>query len=618
MKKVVWILGILFVFLFIVPFIYKGVTGEYPVGFPLREERVDLKEGLSDGKGTVLDTERREKEDDVEIELDEEKDEFVGELPEHCSDGLFNEGEEGLDCGWSCPNRCDFVEKCGSVRRDEVWSGNVFVSCYLMVEEGVELVVEPGAVVKFKHDRDYKRFSKAGMGVLGTIIVRGTPEEQVWFTSDASDPLNGDWHEIGIGSCTDCVIDHAIVEFAELGVSQMDSEVAVTNSIIRWSNSEGLYAERSSPHYENNTLYGNGYHEIALEQYNRGVQILNNVFRDGHYALHHEKTQSHIEGNYFTGYEHEVISAGMESDIVVKGNRFEDVGENPLNVYDGSTADVDGNDYGEGVVDIPVFGYGDVRNFELDYIPGEEGDRYPYVFDAEDETRKVVKKIGKGLSFGWALTFADGFLWRFSLGDGVVGSSLDFIRVDPVSGEAVLFGNDEIMNPRGLTWDGEFFWVNDFSLLRVFKFRVVGEEIEIVDSFDIPEKEEGGLQGLTTDGEFLYLPSRDTQRLLKVDKEGVLVDSVEFGERGLGDSLVWTGEHFWSNGGCSKGLCRWSKDGKLVGEIYPVAKEAWAMDWDGEYLWTIQRTSELWDDPKIYQIDVLDDSLKGWWGQYSK
>ena len=72
---------------------------------------------------------------------------------------------------------------------------------------------------------------------------------------------------------------------------------------------------------------------------------------------------------------------------------------------------------------------------------------------------------------------------------------------------------------------------------------------------------------------------------------------------------MWTGEFFWAGYGHCKGLCKYTKDGKLVGEIYLPARDTWAMAWDGNYLWTIQRTSELWNDPKIYQIEILDDSL---------
>jgi len=46
----------------------------------------------------------------------------------------------------------------------------------------------------------------------------------------------------------------------------------------------------------------------------------------------------------------------------------------------------------------------------------------------------------------------------------------------------------------------------------------------------------------------------------------------------------------------------------LAGSIYPAAKDTWALAWDGQYLWTIQRTCEMWNDPKIFKIKILDDS----------
>jgi hypothetical protein len=78
---------------------------------------------------------------------------------------------------------------------------------------------------------------------------------------------------------------------------------------------------------------------------------------------------------------------------------------------------------------------------------------------------------------------------------------------------------------------------------------------------------------------------------------------------GIGGAIVWTGDYFWTGSGCGKGICKFTEEGKLVGEIYPAAKDTWAIAWDGNYLWTIQRTCEMWDDPKIYQIEILDDSL---------
>ncbi|MCK5645100.1 MAG: hypothetical protein KAJ19_30145, partial [Gammaproteobacteria bacterium] len=95
----------------------------------------------------------------------------------------------------------------------------------------------------------------------------------------------------------------------------------------------------------------------------------------------------------------------------------------------------------------------------------------------------------------------------------------------------------------------------------------------------------------------------------KLDKSGNLVDEIYFESGGIGGAIVWTGDYFWTGSGCGKGICKFTEEGKLVGEIYPAAKDTWAVAWDGNYLWTIQRTCEMWDDPKIYQIEILDDSL---------
>ena len=72
--------------------------------------------------------------------------------------------------------------------------------------------------------------------------------------------------------------------------------------------------------------------------------------------------------------------------------------------------------------------------------------------------------------------------------------------------------------------------------------------------------------------------------------------------------LLWTGNYFWTIGG-PRGLVKLSKDWKVFGSIYPPAEGVWAMAWDGKYLWCLMRTSEMWDDPKIYKVEILDDSL---------
>lgn len=505
------------------------------------------------------------------------------------------------------------VDKGGTLQRDEVWSGEVHVTNYVFVPKEITLTIEPGTVIKFQHYRGYKeQWRRTGLTVNGgSVKAVGTSNKQIWFTSDVDDPINGDWEGISLYNTKDSEFSYVIVEFGEMGIEQFDSEVTVSNSIIRWNNAEGLYGERSKPIFEFNTLYENGYHEIALEQYNE-AQVLHNIIKDGHAGFHCQKTTAYLEGNYFKNERDSMITAGMDSNITVVGNRFENTGTYPpIRVSSGSTAKTENNDYGQGTVPIPRFDYEDTKHFKLGYVPGDSEDRYLYVYDEVDQTRRTIKKIGQGLSFGWALVYAEKRLWRFSLGRGEIGTSLDFIEMDPDTGGFKRYGNNEVMNPRGLTYDGKHFWVNDFSLLRIFEFELQAGFVRILKSFDIPEKSKGGTSGLTSDGQFLYLRSRDGSKLYRLDMSGNVVGEIPFRNRRVGGALVWTGSYFWTNRGCPRGLCKWTKDGKPVGEIYPPAKDTWALAWDGKYLWSIQRTCEMWDDPKVYQIEILDDSVAG-------
>jgi len=100
-----------------------------------------------------------------------------------------------------------------------------------------------------------------------------------------------------------------------------------------------------------------------------------------------------------------------------------------------------------------------------------------------DETRRVIKRVGKGLSFGRSLFYADSFLWTFSF------EAQSFIRINPSTGKTKIFENDgEMLIARGLVFDGEYFWANDFSRLKIIKFIIDGDSIKIIDSFDVPKR----------------------------------------------------------------------------------------------------------------------------------
>jgi len=85
------------------------------------------------------------------------------------------------------------------------------------------------------------------------------------------------------------------------------------------------------------------------------------------------------------------------------------------------------------------------------------------------------------------------------------------------------------------------------------------------------------------------------------------VDEIHF-EAPSGPTITWDGTHFWTGGG--NVIQKWTPDGKLVGMIYAPAVETWDMAWGDGYLWTINRTCEEWNDAKVFQVEVLNDSIE--------
>jgi len=93
-----------------------------------------------------------------------------------------------------------------------------------------------------------------------------------------------------------------------------------------------------------------------------------------------------------------------------------------VNIFSGNARDIDvpptgtvvGNVPGGGAGDI-TYGYPDTKPYEPGYIPGDpQRDRYLYVYP-DDETRRIVKKIGEGLA---------GLLIIFRLVKGQQGGNL--------------------------------------------------------------------------------------------------------------------------------------------------------------------------------------------------
>ena len=224
-----------------------------------------------------------------------------------------------------------------------------------------------------------------------------------------------------------------------------------------------------------------------------------------------------------------------------------------------------------------------------------------YVYPTEDATRRVVNRIGAGLGFGWALEYANGYIWKLETGN--------LLKIDPLTSNYTEYSvnSSQILGPRGLCYDGEYFWTQDHSLLTIVKFKVNETGVTIYDSFPIPESETGGRQGLATDGTYIYISNRGGSKLFELFKNGTIHNTIDLMGIDLYNPFTWNGTHFWSSSGNK--LISWTKEGIIAGKIYDVAGGCIGMSWDGNYLWGIYRTCETWNDAKIFQIEILNDSL---------
>ena len=512
------------------------------------------------------------------------------------------------------------ISKGGAIQEDELWSGEIYIVDHIFVPKGVTLTIEPGTEINFKHYRGYKESEKRfGITIEGTLISVGSPEDQIWFTSDAPEPINGDWNMLRIvNGGNSSIIKYTIVEFAQQGINLWNSSPTISHTIVRWNNWEGIYFESySKPLLEYNLIYENGYNGVAMEQFNDAILRYNTVMRSGTNGIHVDASDAEIEYNIVRENMANGLSVDDHGTIIARNNSIEDnrdagigVGEgmnmviahgnkfrnNSIDIYTPSPdmliENIPGN--GAGVI---VYDYPDSKPYQLGYIPGdEEKDKYMYIYPDEDQTRRVVNKIGEGLGLTWSLTWDGEYIWTVNLGGQVY-------KLDAETGE--IKDNWTFPGPQawGMTYDGDHLWINDFAEKKIYQMDLNGN---VISSFEIPDKE-GGAKGITWDGEYLYLMGWTTPSIYKLDRLGNLIETIEIKEGYAGGGLTWDGNYFWAPGG--RGINKIDSNGRIVGGIYPASEGTWDLTGDGKYIWATQRTNENWQDQKIYQIEILDDSL---------
>ncbi len=501
----------------------------------------------------------------------------------------------------------------GIIFGDTIWSGEVLVNSTVVVEPGGTLTIRPGTRVKFKHYRGYREPEKRlSLIVRGAIIAEGTAEKPIYFTSDAPDPQNGDWSMVRLESPTALSSFHyCVFEFGQQGLNVWQGEVIISNCVFRWNNWEGVYFESySQANIERCQIYENGYNGLAAEQFNTIIMDYCEVWRNGTNGVHVDATTLEIHRSRV----HENLANGLSVDdngtlralgVAIYDNRGCGIGYGEgTNTIEVSNLTLNGN--GGGAICGPYtetassyyppvqvdIGFEADQSYKLGYIPSDPiRDRYLYVYP-DDETRRIVRKIGDGLGLTWSLAWDGQNIWTATLWGTIY-------KLDPVTGAVQKQFTAPGPQPWGMTFDGEHLWLVDFAEKRISKIDPAsGQELA---TFPTPDPV-GGCKGVAWDGMHLNVMGWASPTIYRMDRQGNLISKIQL-DRGGGGGIAWDGSHFWVPAGR---ITKYDTQGHAVGWIYPASEGTWDLTWDGQYLWAAQRTNENWPDAKIFALEILE------------
>jgi len=511
------------------------------------------------------------------------------------------------------------------IQSDTTWQGQVLLNGTVVVNSHVTLTILPGTKVKFKNYRGYREPNKRlSLIVNGKILAQGTASQPIYFTSDTSKPQNGDWSMVRlISNVKQSVFKYCVFEFAQHGLNVWNSSPIISNCVFRWCNWEGVYFESySQPTLKYVQIYQNGYNGLASEQSNTVLMDSCDVWKNGTNGVHTDNSNTEIRRSLIHKNGANGLSADDNATLKVfgvasynnnsyglltgEGSFLVQVGNflSKNNVIGKISGNVDSVATSYAIPSNINIGYTADSSYALGYTPGDlVKDKYMYVYP-DDETRKILKKVGTGLGLTWALGWDGQNLWTCTLWNHIY-------KIDPQTGTVLddfLINNSQQWGsptqPWGLTIDDEkYIWIVDFANRKLYKIDPLTHNILF--SFDSPKPNLGGCKGLEWDGQYLNVMGWAEQEIYQMNKNGNLINTITLSEK-AGGGLTFDGTYFWAPQGSSR-ISKFDKTGKLIGWIYPASEGTWDLTWDGHYLWASQRTNENWQDAKIFQLQILDD-----------
>lgn len=153
----------------------------------------------------------------------------------------------------------------GVIAVNEIWKGQInhIILTNVTIPENITVEIEGGADVLFE-DTANTLLGPLSIFVNGTLIINGTPEDRVLFTSrvQAGKEAPGDWNQIYYNSTSNDTrsrVSYATFQYGIHGLFLEDSNILVENSEFSNMSQEGILSYASSPIIRNCTVHYNTY-----------------------------------------------------------------------------------------------------------------------------------------------------------------------------------------------------------------------------------------------------------------------------------------------------------------------------------------------------------------------
>ncbi len=165
----------------------------------------------------------------------------------------------------------DQVLSGGELAGYKIWRGTLIIQGDVTIPSGSQLNVEPGTKIYFAANRDDQRGgndkTRSELIIRGKLIVRGSAENKIVFTSQSGSPRMGDWYGLQfLHSQPGCVMEYAVIEYAYNGIAIKNTGFPVSNCEIRYNYNSGIRTEvKASPQISQNIITENGYAGMVCE-----------------------------------------------------------------------------------------------------------------------------------------------------------------------------------------------------------------------------------------------------------------------------------------------------------------------------------------------------------------